>query len=167
MQYRELGRTGLRVSEIGFGAWAIGGPARLGTVEIGWGEVDDAESLRTIQAALDAGITFFDTADVYGAGHSEELLGKALGGCRDQVVIASKVGNRTMPDGEWLKDFSSAWILEGIDGTLKRLRTDHIDLYQLHTARELADYTDDVINALDRLVSAGKIRFYGVSVGPA
>ena len=167
MQYRELGRTGLEVSEVGFGAWAIGGPALLGDVEIGWGETDDAESLRTVQAALDAGITFFDTADVYGAGHSEVLLGKALHTCRDQVIIASKVGNRTTPDGAWLKDFSKKWILEAVDGTLTRLNTDYIDLYQLHTARDLADYTDDAIDALERLVAAGKIRFYGVSIGPA
>jgi aryl-alcohol dehydrogenase-like predicted oxidoreductase len=101
MQYRTLGRTGLRVSEVGFGAWAIGGPAKLGDVEIGWGEVDDAVSLR----AIDAGVTFFDTADAYGAGRSEILIGKALGSKRGQVVIATKVGNRTSADGKWLKDF--------------------------------------------------------------
>jgi len=105
MQYRTLGRTGLRVSEVGFGAWAIGGPAKLGDVEVGWGEVDDAVSLRAIDAALDAGVTFFDTADAYGAGRSEILIGKALGSKRGQVVIATKVGNRTSADGKWLKDF--------------------------------------------------------------
>ena len=101
MHYRVLGRTGLRVSEVGFGAWAIGGPAKLGDLEIGWGEVDDAMSLRAIDAAYDAGVTLFDTADAYGAGHSETLLGKALGPKRDRVVIATKVGNRTV-DGRWV-----------------------------------------------------------------
>ena len=97
MRYRTLGRTGLQVSEVGFGAWAIGGPAKLGDVEIGWGEVDDAMSLRAVEAAYDAGVTFFDTADVYGAGRSEVLIGKALKSKRDRVVIATKVGNRTRP----------------------------------------------------------------------
>lgn len=164
MNYRTLGRTGLRVSEVGFGAWAVGGPAKLGPLEIGWGRVDDAVSLRAIDAAFEAGVTFFDTADVYGAGHSEELIGKALGAKREQVVIATKVGNRTAPDGTWAKDFSKAWILEAIDKSLKRLGMDYVDLYQLHTARDTAEYTDETFEALEHLKSVGKIRFYGISV---
>jgi aryl-alcohol dehydrogenase-like predicted oxidoreductase len=131
MHYRTLGRTGLRVSEVGFGAWAIGGPAKLGEVEIGWGEVDDAMSLRAIEAAYDAGVTFFDTSDAYGAGRSETLLGKALKPKRDRVVIATKVGNRTV-DGRWVKDFSKAWIPQALDASLARLGMDYVDLYQLH-----------------------------------
>ncbi len=167
MQYRVLGRTGLKVSEAGFGAWAIGGPSRLGDVEIGWGAVDDALSLRAIDAAFDAGVTFFDTSDAYGAGHSEVLLGRALGGKRDRVVIASKVGNRTTPDGRWVKDFSRKWILEAIEGTLSRLGMEHLDLYQLHSPTQTSDYLDESFEALEALKTQGKIRFYGVSVGPA
>jgi aryl-alcohol dehydrogenase-like predicted oxidoreductase len=166
MQYRTLGRTGLQVSEVGFGAWAIGGPSRLGELEIGWGEVDDAMSLRAIEAAYDAGVTFFDTADVYGAGRSERLLGKALNGKRDRVVIATKVGNRTL-DGRWVKDFSRAWIIQALDESLARLEMDHVDLYQLHSPTETGDYREEAFEVLETLKTRGKIRSYGVSVGPA
>ncbi len=166
MRYRTLGRTGLRVSEVGFGAWAIGGPSKLGAVEIGWGEVDDAMSLRAVEAAYDAGVTFFDTADAYGAGRSEELIGKALKSKRDRVVIATKVGNRTTPAGEWAKDFSKQWITQAIDGSLARLGMDYVDLYQLHSATETAQYRDETFEALEALKAARKIRFYGISVGP-
>lgn len=166
MQYRTLGRTGLRISEVGFGAWAIGGPAKLGDVEIGWGEVDDALSLRAIEAAYDAGVTFFDTADAYGAGRSEVLIGKALNPKRDRVVIATKVGNRTTADGQWVKDFSKSWILEAIDASLTRLGMDYVDLYQLHSGTDTAQYRDETFEALEALKAAGKIRFYGISVGP-
>ena len=166
MQYRTLGRTGLRVSEVGFGAWAIGGPSRLGELEIGWGEVDDAMSLRAIDAAHDAGVTFFDTSDAYGAGRSETLLGKAFKSKRDRVVIATKVGNRTV-DGRWVKDFSKAWIPQALDASLARLGMDYVDLYQLHSPTDTADYRDEAFEALEALKAQGKIRSYGVSVGPA
>jgi len=166
MRYRTLGRTGLQVSEVGFGAWAIGGPAKLGDVEIGWGEVDDATSLRAVEAAYDAGVTFFDTADVYGAGRSEVLIGKALKSKRDRVVIATKVGNRTTAGGEWVKDFSKQWITEAIDASLTRLGMDYVDLYQLHSATDTAHYRDETFEALNALKAAGKIRHYGISVGP-
>jgi aryl-alcohol dehydrogenase-like predicted oxidoreductase len=166
MQYRTLGRTGLRVSEIGFGAWAIGGPSKLGPVQIGWGEVDDAMSLRAIEAAYDAGVTFFDTADVYGTGRSEVLIGKALKSRRDRVVIATKVGNRTTAAGEWVKDFSKQWIAEAIDASLTRLGMDYVDLYQLHSGTDTAQYRDETFEALNALKAAGKIRHYGISVGP-
>jgi len=166
MHYRMLGRTGLQVSEVGFGAWAIGGPAKLGEVEIGWGEVDDALSLRAIDAAYDAGVTFFDTADVYGTGRSEVLIGKALKSKRDRAVIATKVGNRTSADGQWVKDFSKSWISEAIDASLTRLGTDYVDLYQLHSGTDTAQYRDETFEALEALKAAGKIRHYGISVGP-
>lgn len=166
MNYRTLGRTGLRVSEVGFGAWAIGGPAKLGDVEIGWGEVDDGLSLRAIEAAYDAGVTFFDTADVYGAGRSEALIGKALRSKRDRVVVATKVGNRTSADGQWVKDFSKAWIVQAIDASLTRLGMDYVDLYQLHSGTDTAQYRDETFEALDGLKAAGKIRYFGISVGP-
>jgi len=166
MKYRKLGRTGLEVSEIGFGAWAVGGPSKLGDRQIGWGKVDDETSLKAIQTAFDLGVTFFDTADVYGAGHSEELIGKALADKRDKVVIATKVGNRTTWYGKWKKDFSRKWILKAIDKSLRRLRTDYVDVYQLHSAPDVSDYSDEPFEALEELKHAGKIRFYGVSVGP-
>ncbi|HSB69112.1 MAG TPA: aldo/keto reductase [Candidatus Methylomirabilis sp.] len=166
MHYRTLGRTGLRVSEVGFGAWAIGGPAKLGEVEIGWGEVDDALSLRAIEAAYEAGVTFFDTSDAYGAGRSERLLGKALKAKRDRVVIATKVGNRSV-DGRWVKDFSREWITQALDGSLARLGMDYVDLYQLHSPTDTADYRAETFEALEALKAQGKIRSYGVSVGPA
>ena len=115
MQYRPLGKTGLRVSEIGFGCWAIGGPATLGDMVIGWGEVDDSASLRALQVALDLGVNFFDTADAYGRGHSEELVGKAFEGKRQNVIIATKVGNRVTPENQWIKDFSPGWIATAIE----------------------------------------------------
>lgn len=166
MNYRTLGRTSLRVSEIGFGAWAIGGPAKLGDKNIGWGPVDDATSLRTLQAALDAGINFYDTADVYGWGHSEELIGKAFRGKRDRVIIASKVGNRLDEDGNWMKDFSSKWVEKAIDASLTRLQTDYIDLYQLHSPDADFKFTVETFQVFDDLKKRGKIRFYGVSIGP-
>jgi aryl-alcohol dehydrogenase-like predicted oxidoreductase len=92
MKYRKFGKTDLKVSEIGFGAWAIGGNAMIGETAIGWGQADDDTSLKAIRAAIDAGINFFDTADIYGLGHSEDLLGQELQGNKD-VVIATKVGN--------------------------------------------------------------------------
>lgn len=166
MNYRTLGRTGLRVSEIGFGAWAIGGPTKLGDKNIGWGPVDDETSLRTLQTALDSGINFYDTADVYGWGHSEELVGKAFAGKRDKVIIASKVGNRIDEDGKWVKDFSRGWVEKAIDASLKRLRTDYIDLYQLHSPNADFEYSDEIFEVFEDLQKSGKIRFYGVSIGP-
>ena len=95
MEYRKFGNTSLIVSEVGFGAWAIGGGAMIGTTSIGWGDADDNESVKAIHASLDAGINFFDTADIYGLGHSEELLGKTIGNRKD-IIIATKVGNYTI-----------------------------------------------------------------------
>jgi aryl-alcohol dehydrogenase-like predicted oxidoreductase len=133
---------------------------------MGWGDVDEAQAVRAIEAAHDAGVTFFDTADVYGAGKSEVLIGKALRAMRDRVVIATKVGNRTTAGGEWVKDFSRVWIMEAIDASLARLGMDHVDLYQLHSPTDTADYRDETFEALERLKAQGKIRFYGISVGP-
>lgn len=166
MEYRTLGRTGLRVSEIGFGAWAIGGPSTLGGQPIGWGETDDATSLRALQTCLDLGINFIDTADVYGAGHSEELIGRAFKGQRDRVIIATKVGNRDTPERGWFKDFSPQWVREAVEASLRRLQTDYIDLYQLHSPDRDFLYTPEVFDVFEELKQAGKIRYYGVSVGP-
>jgi aryl-alcohol dehydrogenase-like predicted oxidoreductase len=166
MEDRTLGRTGLRVSEIGLGAWAIGGPSTLGGNPIGWGETDDAVSLRTLEACLDVGINFIDTADVYGSGHSEELIGQVFKGKRDRIIIATKVGNRDTPERGWFKDFSREWVLEAVDASLRRLQTDYIDLYQLHSPNRDFHYTPEVFDVFEDLKRAGKIRHYGVSVGP-
>lgn len=168
MRERTLGKTGIKVSEVGFGAWAIGGPAELGGLSIGWGESDDRESIRALEAAFDKGVTFYDTADVYGMGHSEQLLAKVFSGRRDRVVIASKGGNLTDSDGNWKKDFSGEYLTRKVEESLKRLNTDYIDLYQLHTPRSEAELAEALGNAetMDRLVEQGKIRAYGISIGP-
>jgi aryl-alcohol dehydrogenase-like predicted oxidoreductase len=164
MQYRDLGRTGIRVSVIGFGGWAIGGTAEASGTPLGWGQTFDDESLATIRRARELGVTFFDTADSYGFGRSESLLGIVLSRYRHEVVIATKVGVLRTAGGELRKNFSKQHIFHAVDGSLKRLRTDYIDLYQVHnpTIDELA--RGEVQDAMDRLQDAGKIRFWGVSV---
>lgn len=164
MHYRLLGKTGLKVSEIGFGGWAIGGPSEASGTPLGWGRTNDEESLQAIRRARELGVTFFDTADSYGFGRSESLLGIVLSRKRDDVVIATKVGVARDGEGRLRKDFSRAHIQHAVDGSLKRLRTDYIDLYQLHnpTLDELR--RDDIHEAMDRLQENGKIRFWGVSI---
>jgi len=168
MRARTLGRTGIKVSEVGFGAWAIGGPAELGGLAVGWGEADDRDSIRALEAAFDEGINFYDTADVYGMGHSEELLARVFGKRRAQVVIASKGGNLNDEAGQWQKNFTGAFLARKVEESLRRLRTDYIDLYQLHTPRNDAEYEQALTSAetLNRLVEQGKLRAYGLSIGP-
>src|SRR5919206_5000971 len=130
MQYRELGRTGIRVSAVGFGAWAIGGASGASGAPLGWGRTSDDESLAAIRRARDLGVNFFDTSDSYGFGRSESLLGIVLSRTRQSVVIATKVGVVRTSDGTLRKDFSRQHIFAAVDGSLRRLRTDYIDLYQ-------------------------------------
>ncbi|HEY0732282.1 MAG TPA: aldo/keto reductase, partial [Chitinophagaceae bacterium] len=118
MQYRRFGSTDLKVSEIGFGTWAIGGNAMIGNTAIGWGPSDDTTSIEAIYAALDAGINFFDTADIYGLGHSEDLLGKTIG--NKDVLIASKVGN-VARNNHFTVDYSKKHILSACEASLTRL----------------------------------------------
>ena len=132
MNYRQFGKTDLRVSEIGFGAWAIGGAATVGNIPIGWGHADDATSEQALLEALDAGINFFDTADFYGLGHSEELIGKVLG-ANQNAIIATKVGHRNI-DNKIVLDYSKKYILSACEESLKRLKRDSIDYYQFHSA---------------------------------
>jgi aryl-alcohol dehydrogenase-like predicted oxidoreductase len=164
MQYRELGRTGIKVSVIGFGAWAIGGASEASGTPLGWGKTSDDESLAAIRRARDLGVTFFDTADSYGFGRSESLLGIVLSRTRHEVVLATKVGVVRNAVGELRKDFSRQHIFHAVDGSLKRLRTDYIDLYQVHnpTVEELR--REEIQEAMEMLQDAGKIRFWGVSV---
>ena len=164
MNYRTLGSTGLRVSEIGFGAWAIGGTTEALGAPLGWGKTSDDESLEAIRRARDLGVTFFDTADLYGHGRCESLLGIVLSRRREEFVIATKVGNVRTSSGAVIKDFSKRHIFYAIDGSLKRLRTDHVDLYQIHNPT-LADLArEEIQEAMAVLQDLGKIRFWGVSV---
>ena len=162
MRYRKFGNTDLLVSEIGFGAWAIGGGAMIGNTSIGWGDVDDAVSKQAIHAALDAGINFFDTADIYGLGHSEEMIGKTIGN-NLTVVVASKVGNVAKED-QFTVDYSTAHILNACDQSLKRLKRERIDYYQLHSARMSHLQAGECIDAMHQLVQNGKIRYWGLSL---
>jgi len=164
MHYRKLGNTDITVSEIGFGAWAIGGRADAGGTPLGWGRTNDEESLATIRRARELGVTFFDTSDSYGFGRSESLLGIVLSRRREDVVIATKGGIARDSDGKLTKDFSPAHISHAVDGSLKRLRSDYIDLYQLHNPSIDDLRRDDIHEVMDRLQSVGKIRYWGVSI---
>ena len=159
MHTRVLGRTGIDVSEVGFGAWAIGGNAHGNS----YGPTDDGTSIAAVHRALDLGCTFFDTADVYGWGHSEEVLGRALEGRRDEVVIATKVGGDFYHGGVGM-NFDPGYIAFALERSLRRLRTDHVDVYQLHNppAEMMADPA--TYEVLETLKAEGKIRSYGVSV---
>lgn len=164
MHYRKLGNTDITVSEIGFGAWAIGGATDMAGTPLGWGRTSDDESLAAIRRARELGVTFFDTADSYGFGRSESLLGIVLSRRRQDVVIATKVGNVRDAEGKLRKDFTPRHISHAVDGSLKRLRTDYIDLYQLHNPSLEDLFRDEIHEAMDRLQDVGKIRYWGVSV---
>ena len=153
MQYRPLGRTGFSVSTISFGAWAIGGT---------WGPVDDDESMAALHAALDAGVNFFDTADVYGDGRSERLLARLRRERREPFYVATKAGRRLDPhtaDG-----YTKANLTAFVERSLRNLETEAIDLLQLHSPPTDVYYRPEVFGALDDLVRDGKVRYYGVSV---
>jgi aryl-alcohol dehydrogenase-like predicted oxidoreductase len=162
MNYRKFGKTDLVVSEIGFGAWGIGGPAMVGDLAIGWGDVDDNTSIKALHKSSDLGINFFDTADFYGFGHSEELIGKVFGS-REDVIIASKVGHR-VEHSEIVLDYTKEHILKSCDQSLKRLKRDKIDFYQLHSAKLNHLEDGQCIEAMEELKSKGKIRYWGISL---
>jgi aryl-alcohol dehydrogenase-like predicted oxidoreductase len=157
MEHRPLGRTGISVSKLCLGTMMFGA----------WGETDHAESIRIIHAALDAGINFIDTADVYSAGESEEIVGKALKGRRDDVVLATKVymqiGDDTDPNR---RGTSRRWITQAVERSLHRLGTDYIDLYQVHRPTPETDI-EETLGVLDDLVHQGKVRSIGHSTYPA
>ncbi len=163
---RTLGRSGIEVSALGMGCWAIGGPFWTGETPIGWGEVDDDESIRAIHKALDLGVTLFDTANVYGAGHSERVLGSAIEGCRNQVVIATKFNALFDEETRQVTSWSSTSpesIRNECEASLRRLNTDYIDLYQFHDNGYPAEKAAHVRDTLEGLVKEGKIRSYGWS----
>jgi aryl-alcohol dehydrogenase-like predicted oxidoreductase len=162
VRYRRLGRTELQVSEVGFGAWAIGGNAHGHS----YGPTDNRESLRAVARAFDLGCTFFDTADVYGHGLSEKLLGQALAKHRSACVIATKAGC-DFYHGPFRKNFDPGYIREALDKSLQRLRMDYVDLYQLHNPPLMMLERGEHYEVLDDLKQQGKIRHYGVSVHDA
>ena len=153
MQYRELGRTGWKVSTVSFGAWAIGGT---------WGEVNDDDSLRALHTALDHGVTFFDTADVYGDGRSERLLARLRKERSEPFHVATKDGRRLNP--HVAGGYNRANLTAFVDRSLQNLDTDCIELLQLHCPPTDVYYMPEVFGVLDDLVKAGKLRYYGVSV---
>jgi len=156
MEYRTLGRTGVRVSPLCLGAMMFGA----------WGNPDHDDSIRIIHRALDAGINFIDTADVYSGGESERVVGKALaGGRRDDVFLATKFHN-AMGEGPNQRGNSRLWITRAVEDSLRRLKTDHIDLYQAHRPDNETD-VEETLAALTDLVRAGKVRYIGSSTFPA
>lgn len=162
---RQLGNSNLQISALGMGCWAIGGPFWSGATAVGWGKVDDDESIRSLQRALELGVNFFDTADVYGAGHSERILGRALAGHRHEVVIATKFCNMfdEVTKQSIGQDDSPEYIREACEASLRRLNTDYIDLYQFHWNGYQGGRAAEVRDTLESLVAAGKIRYYGWS----
>lgn len=163
MNYRPFGNTDLNVSAVGFGAWTIGGRAMAGNIPIGWGNTDDATSRRAIQRAVDEGVNFFDTADFYGLGHSEELLGEMLAPY-PEVLIATKVGHRLAEDQSIFTDYSKEWVREACHASLRRLRRDRIDYYQLHTGKVADLERGECVEAMEALRAEGKIRYWGLSL---
>lgn len=165
MRYRELGKTGITVSEVGFGLWTVA--TRM------WGITDEAVGLRLIPRAFDLGITLFDSADTYGNGAADRMLARALAGKRDRIVIATKFGydyytygDKREGQREIPHDFSPSFVRRALEDSLQRLQTDYIDIYQLHNPRLSHLQRDDLFALLDDLVVAGKIRTYGVALGP-
>lgn len=162
---RTLGRSAIEVSPMGFGCWAIGGLFKMNGLGDGYGQVDDDISIKAIRKAVELGITFFDTADAYGTGHSERVLGKALKGIRNKVVIATKFGHTYNESTRELtgENSSAEYIMKACEASLKRLQTEYIDLYQLHRWSIPAEEIDQVIEAFEKLVAKGLIRAYGWS----
>ena len=164
MKYRNLGNTDIQVSEVGFGVW---------TVSTGWwGEVIDDRSIRLLRQAQDRGINYFDTADTYGSGKGETLLADAFGHMRDEVVISTKIGydfyNNTERRGQQARpqDWSEDFIRFALEQSLERLGTDYVDFLQLHNTKMDAVENDELFGLMDRFVEEGKVRAYGVALGP-
>ncbi|MGW4760027.1 aldo/keto reductase [Streptomyces chartreusis] len=163
---RTLGRTGIGVSALGFGCWAIGGEWQsVDGQPLGWGRVDDEESVRAVRRALDLGVTFFDTADTYGAGHSERVLGRALGKRRADVVVATKWGNVFDEETRTLTgaDDTPEYARRALTASLRRLDTDHIDLYQLHLSDADPARAAELRDLCEEFVREGLIRAYAWS----
>ena len=165
MRTRRFGDTDLEASEIGFGTWALGSSW--------WGDVSEAKGERLMNEALELGITFFETGDAYGQGANEELVGRVLAPHRDEIQLSTKFGyvlesgRREHSEGERPQRWDGPFVRAALEASLRRLRTDHVDLYQLHNPRMDAIDSDGCFETLDELRSEGKIRHYGVALGPA
>ena len=159
MRTHELGKSGLALTRVGLGTWAIGGAGW----QFGWGSQDDRDSISTIHEALDLGINWIDTAAVYGLGHSEEIVGQAVAGRRDKVIIATKCGRPTDPGSTTiLSRLKAASVRKELEASLRRLKTDHIDLYQIHWPDPDADI-EEGWGEIGKAVKEGKVRYAGVS----
>ena len=166
MKYRKLGKSGIMVSEIGFGAWSIGLDW--------WGKkIDDEEGLKMLKRAYDLGITFYDTADIYGKGRSEKLIAQAFKGMRNEVVLSTKFGydiysgTEQIGHNELPQKFDEEFVRYALGQSLERLETDYIDLYNLHNPKMEAIQDDSIFRLLNQLINEGKIRHYGAALGPA
>ena len=164
MKYRRLPRTEMELSEVGFGLWTLGTDW--------WGRIEESEKVRLLEEAINLGITTFDTADTYGEGYGEEILAKALGHARHDIIIATKFGYdfydsiERIGHQERTQKFEPDFIRFACEQSLRRLKTDYIDLYQLHNPRVDALEKDEVFDTLEELVKEGKIRYYGSALGP-
>jgi aryl-alcohol dehydrogenase-like predicted oxidoreductase len=154
MEYRTFGRTGWKVSAIGFGAWGIGGDV--------WGPTDDKTSLATLHRAIDLGVNFFDTADVYGDGHSEQLIAEVRKARSEQIIVATKAGRRLVP--HIASGYNRQNLTSFVERSLRNLQMETLDLLQLHSPPSEVYTMPEVFGILDDLVQQGKVRFYGVSV---
>ena len=166
MKFREFGNTGMKISVIGLGTWQIGGTSTFAGKQIGWGNINDNIAAEVLNTAYDQGINFFDSADTYGRGKSEILIGKILKDRRKNIIISSKFGNRETDDKKWIKDFSAKWMVKSLEGSLRRLKTDYIDLYMLHSPMPDYKLDDEIVKALEKQRRLGKIRFWGISLIP-
>ncbi len=158
MTTRRLGKNGPQLTRIGLGTWAIGGAGW----KYGWGSQDDADSVAVIHEALDLGVNWIDTAAVYGLGHSEEVVGRALAGRRDKVIVATKCGRKGAPDGSIVPDLDAASVRAELEASLKRLKTEWIDLYQIHWPEPDAKI-EEAWEEIAKAVKEGKVRYAGVS----
>ena len=164
LKYRQLPRTDIDLSEVGFGLWTLG--------TTWWGRIEESEKERLLENALNLGVSFYDTADTYGQGYAEELLGKVLGHRRHDIIIATKFGYdfydsiERIGHQERTQRFEPDFIRYALEQSLRRLKTDYIDLYQLHNPRIDAIEDDEVFDLLDAFVKEGKIRYYGSALGP-
>lgn len=165
MQKKTLGTSDIEISPMGMGCWAIGGVWWSGDEPLGWGKTDDTESIKAVHAGLDLGINFIDTANAYGAGHSEIVLGRALEGRRDKVVLATKFGLLTNEETKQIIgiDCSNDSIRSQLEDSLRRLKTDYLDLYQFHLNEHDIEDAARVRDLLEEFVKEGKIRYYGWS----
>lgn len=171
---RRLGRSNLEVSAMGLGCWAIGGPwdwleADGTKMPEGWGRVEDSESIHALRYAIDFGINFFDTAANYGCGHSEQILGQAIKGQRDKVILATKFGYVVDEDNRTVAEATDvvSRIRRECEDSLRRLQTDYIDLYQFHKGNYPPEQAAEICEVLETLVDEGKIRWYGWSTDNA